>query len=301
MADRLVDHREPGFYVIDNEIIDVFGTKLGVYGISVYNVLVRFANAGGENAFPSYQTIADLLGISRPKVIDQVKLLLEYGLVKKTARKSASGDPTTNVYTLLNAKKVAGGGKQDLLPSKQDLLGGGKQDLLGGKPRLPDQDTVTNTHSDQDPPKKKRVKAAPHPMTQSIIDAYIKALGYTPSQETMTRHVAPTAKEIAKREITPEQIEQTYAIMADEEFWKDKTISLSKVLDRIEKTKATIRNRKEGEDGRSQDSQDDHLGGWTSEEIATVRRLRSEGKNDECGAYIRAAEERRRQARMSKV
>lgn len=214
--------------------------------------------------------------------------------------RKANGAPT--LHFRINASRFAETLQTHLLDSsKSDLSKSSKSNC--GIPANPITETTTETTTKSTNIYKgaKRPKAAPHPMTQSIIDAYIKALGYTPSQETMTRHVAPTAKEIAKREITPEQIEQTYAIMADEEFWKDKTISLSKVLDRIEKTKATIRNRKEGEDGRSQDSQDDHLGGWTSEEIATVRRLRSEGKNDECGAYIRAAEERRRQARMSKV
>lgn len=150
MAEKLVDRREPGFYIVDNEIIEVFGRKLGVYGVSVYNVLLKFANASGENAFPSYQTIADLLGISRPKAIEGVKLLLEYGLIEKTSRKSAAGDPTTNIYTLLDVKKMVEGGKPRLPPSKQDLLGGGKQDLLGGKPRLPDQYPLINTQTDQD-------------------------------------------------------------------------------------------------------------------------------------------------------
>lgn len=287
MTDGLVDRREPGFYIVDNEIIEDFGTRLGVYGIAVYNVLLKFSNANGENAFPSYQTIADLLGISRPKAIEGVKLLQECGLVEKTARKSSSGDPTTNVYTLLDVKKTKGGGKQDLLPSKQDLLGGGKQDLLGGKPRLPDQYPMINTQSDQKPPKKKRGTPASPPLstTNAIKDAYVKAVGHKLPPSSF-RTISPDAKFAAEQGVLPSDIRETYDILASEPFWRGKTIPLRVVLDKIANN-MTIRNGKGVENGQAGENT-----GYNQEEIAAIRTARRTGDKAEVERILRAANAR---------
>ena len=146
--DTLKDGREPGFYIIDNELIDNYGPTIGVYGVAVYNVLAQYANKNGSRIFPSYQTIADKLGISRPKVIDTIKKLIDVGLIKKSPRIDSAGDMTSNEYMLVKLK----GGKQDLPPSKQDLPPSKREQPRvvndvnqGGKPRLPDQDPVNKT------------------------------------------------------------------------------------------------------------------------------------------------------------
>lgn len=249
MSDKIIDRREPGFYIVDNEVIEVFGARIGVYGIAVYNVLLKFANASGENAFPSYQKIADLLGISRPKAIEGVKILLEHGLIEKTPRMSSSGDPTTNIYTLLDVKKIAGGSKQDLLGSKQNLLGGGKQDLLGGKQRLPDQYPLINTQSiEQDPSIKNQASPspsalpparkarggqgkAPHPNTQPIMLAYEEALGYDAPNYAKE---SASAKKLAQRNYTPEDVAIAYHALKKQPYWENRFVSLGKVLEEIQ-------------------------------------------------------------------
>lgn len=121
-----------GFYQIDNEVIDKHISVIGVYGLAVYNAIVRFANKN-SNAFPSYQTLATTLGISRRKVIDSMNVLIEVGLIEKTKRTSESGDPTSNLYTLVNLK----GGACNALPSEQkgdqvhDMHYGSEQDAPG--------------------------------------------------------------------------------------------------------------------------------------------------------------------------
>lgn len=120
-----------GFYIIDNFIIDEYGPKIGVYGVAVYNLIVKYTNDEGTNAFPSYQTIANKLGMSRPKAIETVNLLIEVGLIEKEKRTDLAGDATSNLYSL-----VRFGGKQRLPDGDYGLLGG-KRGLPPGKPRLP--------------------------------------------------------------------------------------------------------------------------------------------------------------------
>jgi predicted transcriptional regulator len=104
-TDQLMDLRDPGFFIIDDEVIDEYGATIGPLGVAVYNVLVKHANKNGSSCFPSYQTIATKLGISRNSAIKGVELLIGEGLVKKDPRTDKSGAPTSNNYKILNVKK----------------------------------------------------------------------------------------------------------------------------------------------------------------------------------------------------
>lgn len=187
MTDRLVDRRGHGFYIVDNDIIEVHGRKLGVYGIAVYNVLLKFCNASGTNAFPSYQTIADLIGISRTKAIETVALLLKCGLIEKTSRKSSSGESSSNLYTLLDVKKTAGGSAQDeppstprALPSAQDEPPPSTPHALGSAPHAPDQYPMINTQSLEQDVLIKDIPAAQEKILtqhQEMFGAICEALG----------------------------------------------------------------------------------------------------------------------------
>lgn len=155
MTDTLHDQREPGFFIVDNEVLDLFGPQIGVYGFAVYCVLAKYANKKGEGAFPSYQAIADMVGMSRPKAFDGVKLLVKCGLVVKTPRFSETGDQTTNAYTLVNVKALAAGSKPDLPPpSKRGLPPPVNVVYHPSKPRLHDQDPINKTQLDQDKSKR---------------------------------------------------------------------------------------------------------------------------------------------------
>lgn len=136
----LKDERRRDFYIIDNSIIDEYGSIIGVYGIAIYSLIARYADGNGNGAFPSYNTISEKLGISRPKVIETIKHLISIGLITKTTRTDDAGDATSNLYTISNV-----GGKPHLPPSKQDLPQVVNDVYQGGKCGLPDQDTVNKT------------------------------------------------------------------------------------------------------------------------------------------------------------
>ena len=106
MGDQLLDGRRPGFYIIDNELIDTYGAKIGAYGVAVYNLLARMTGSG-DAAFPSYQTIADKLKISRRQAVNVIEMLIVEGLIARTERRKPNGDLTSNLYTLIDLKGSA--------------------------------------------------------------------------------------------------------------------------------------------------------------------------------------------------
>lgn len=98
MPDILRDGRQRGWFHIDNALLDDFGAAIGAYGVAVYAALARHADAKGV-CFPSYQGIADKLGISRRQVIRTVAVLVERGLIRVQTRRPPGKRPQ-NVYVL---------------------------------------------------------------------------------------------------------------------------------------------------------------------------------------------------------
>ncbi len=98
MPDLLRDGRTRGWFHIDNALIDRYGMEIGAYGVAVYAVLARHADAKGV-CFPSYQGIADRLGISRRQVIRTVAALAGFGLIRIQTNRM-SGTRPQNVYVL---------------------------------------------------------------------------------------------------------------------------------------------------------------------------------------------------------
>ena len=59
--------RRPGHFWADNELVDVYGPRIGGYGIGVYMVLCRFARNDSGECHVSQSKIAALLGSSKQK------------------------------------------------------------------------------------------------------------------------------------------------------------------------------------------------------------------------------------------
>ena len=96
------DHRGPGWFFIDKDFITEYGKELGAYGIAVYNILAMHANNTTQESYPSYNTIAALMGCSRVKVIHVIEQLEGYKIIEKTKRQGADGVYMSNVITLLH-------------------------------------------------------------------------------------------------------------------------------------------------------------------------------------------------------
>ena len=145
--DKLRDARKRCFYIVDNDLIDRYGPVIGAYGVAVYNLIARYADNNGENAFPSYPTIAKKLGMSRTKVVQTIELLVSLGLIKKEQRVDEAGDLTSNLYTIVHP-----GSTPHALPSTPHVLGSAPSEPQvvrhtdgGSAPHVPDQYSIKKT------------------------------------------------------------------------------------------------------------------------------------------------------------
>lgn len=149
-----VKDRRSGFALIDNIVIDDYGPLIGAYGIAAYCILVRFARADGTDSYPSYQKVAELMGVCRNTAIKAIKMLVKMGLIDKESRR-AKGESLSNSYTLIDvtrqqAYQVVGSPPNappsalQIPPSPPNALGSALQ-ILPSASHAPDQYTNNNT------------------------------------------------------------------------------------------------------------------------------------------------------------
>jgi hypothetical protein len=99
----------PNSFRVDNIIIDEYGEKIGAIGVAIYNVLARHADRETGICYPSIRLIAKKLALGRTTVKKYLRILLNHCLIAISSRLSDEGDPTSNLYTLLDPspEKVA--------------------------------------------------------------------------------------------------------------------------------------------------------------------------------------------------
>ena len=84
-------------FLIDKRIIHLYGFKIGVYGISIYNVLCCFADPVGSCS-PSVAQIAKTIGCSNTTVRRGLNQLKAYGLIDIISSYNRDGGQDTNQY-----------------------------------------------------------------------------------------------------------------------------------------------------------------------------------------------------------
>jgi hypothetical protein len=75
------DQREPGWFFVDNEIVDKFGARLGAYGVALYAVLARHCKNSTQQVSLSQRDIAATLEISQDRVRTSLRELVDSGLI----------------------------------------------------------------------------------------------------------------------------------------------------------------------------------------------------------------------------
>lgn len=134
------DRRTEQRYFIDNAIIDNYGQELTVYGVAIYNVIVRHSNAYTQkDSFPSHATIADKLGCSARKVQDVInQSLIPLGLIHKERRERPDGKgQTSNEYWILD-------------PPARDATPPSRRDTPTGVSEMPTINPPVDQSSDED-------------------------------------------------------------------------------------------------------------------------------------------------------
>jgi DNA-binding transcriptional regulator YhcF (GntR family) len=126
VTDKVRDSRQAGHFWADNELLDVYGPKVGAYGVAVYMVLCRYADNKTGESFPAIRTIAAALAISRPTVTKALQTLEGAKLIRIKRRYiRGSKERDNNVYVLLNVPKVV----NDVYHVVNEIDDGGKGDL----------------------------------------------------------------------------------------------------------------------------------------------------------------------------
>ena len=105
---KVRDRRKPGWFRMDDELIEVYGPKVGVHGIAVYAAICRHADKE-ESSHPSLRTLCERLKIGRKKLLDTLALLEKEGLISVERGDRAN----VSVYTLLDVPKAAKGGSDE--------------------------------------------------------------------------------------------------------------------------------------------------------------------------------------------
>ena len=75
------DHRQPGWFWSQNELLDNYGAQIGPYGIAVYMVLARYVSNRTQKSRVGIRKMALVLGTGKEQVMKAVSLLESEGLI----------------------------------------------------------------------------------------------------------------------------------------------------------------------------------------------------------------------------
>ena len=149
------DGRKPGWFHVDNDIIDHYGSVIGATGIAVYCALARYADRDGR-AFPSHKRLSENLGIARNTLRAALRKLEEVELITITPQKDANGVTNgTTIYTLCvvaqpNAAYTRKGGSNADPPGSNADPGGGQMLTPGGSNAALEEDSIKKNHDGDD-------------------------------------------------------------------------------------------------------------------------------------------------------
>src|SRR3989442_3804290 len=107
MAQSIVVLKRAHFFSLDNDLIDVHAQTIGALGIAVYAVLARYANRRTGECWPAIARIERVLGLARSTLKCSLHKLEAACLIAIEKLRSEAGDPTSNLYTLLDPSPTA--------------------------------------------------------------------------------------------------------------------------------------------------------------------------------------------------
>lgn len=97
------DSRQPGHFWADNEVLDIYGPKLGAHGFAVYMALCRNATNGTGECRMATRKLAKLLDISAGGAFNALALIVKLGLIQQ----ASAGDPRNPAtYLLADVKNL---------------------------------------------------------------------------------------------------------------------------------------------------------------------------------------------------
>lgn len=192
------DKRPTGFFIVDNEVVEVHGRDIGVYGVAVYAALAQQAGSK-TRCCPSITYISQALNCSSRKVRDTLRQLEAAGLIATERRFGADKRQTSSEYVLLAVTKLdkypappaqsaappargAATPRHVVPPNKnekeqdQETSFANAQEVAA--PSAPQAARPGTTPAKRRPPSKPRQRPEPTAI-QVLVDAFIEATGDT--------------------------------------------------------------------------------------------------------------------------
>jgi len=105
------DTRNSNWLWMRRELLREHGNELGVYGVAVYAALASFADSS-NTAYPSIQSIADMVNCSTNKVRESIRQLCKLAWIGYEKRHKESGRQTSHMFYLLECP-IDGEGSRD--------------------------------------------------------------------------------------------------------------------------------------------------------------------------------------------
>lgn len=136
---RIIDKRKRRFTIIDNSVLE--STQLDAYEKLTYILLCKFSNHELQACFPSLNTLMNLVGCSKPKIIKCLKKLEEMKYIEIEHRRKGN-ENISNLYYLIDIEEIT-----DKRSSNLGLPPSSNRDLPGSKLGLPELDTINNTNN----------------------------------------------------------------------------------------------------------------------------------------------------------
>lgn len=120
MKQKIRDQRDGNWYWISRSVYLNYAERIGVIGLAVYNAYASYAFQNQE-VYPSQNTIAKKLGITKPTLIKYSKILAKYKLIRIEKKDGKSNHVFLLDILDLPVKEVNRGGKGRLLPGVKDV------------------------------------------------------------------------------------------------------------------------------------------------------------------------------------
>ncbi len=221
---KIEDRRRHNFFILDNDLIDAYGPKIGPIGIAVYCCLARHANNG--TCRPGQKTIAAEIGASESSVKRSLHQLRELEIITITARKTSRDTADTNVFTLLPIQGVG---------SDRTQVGSqGTQGWVQTEPTLGSQGPGNNTNMDNTNVNKTKLDPPPTPTRTAppstapigggfgidenrtnLRAAIVREMGHEPLTPDESRAWAKALDNLVAGQITPQQVAKAFKAARD--------------------------------------------------------------------------------------
>lgn len=200
--------------------------------LAVYICLVRHASWDDRHqCFPSLDTIAEQMRLSRPTIVNALKALKAAGLIS-IRKERVPGGYERSVYTLLDKPPVAPSGQErNFTESEKNFQAWAKDFQKPGKESLPELEPIELDAT-------RATKNSAHDLpengpAQQIVKAYCVAMNL-PKPVNYGKTVGH-AQKLADAGITPDEVPQIVAWLQNDDFWVRRGIDLSTVMNQAEK------------------------------------------------------------------